>query len=325
MKKALIVSLLLLAWVPGRCQFFRNVDDWLMRRQARQVYDTTYIYRPQTRWLVRTKSFFFGENITLIAGGGEAGANGYGFRIGNGFNYKQTIGGGYRNLAFDVGFMPFGKRSSADFSIKVYGNRIGVKAEGALCYGFSGRATALGHSYDVKPGDVVAMYGMVNAYYAFNGGRFSMPAAMTQSYFQRRSAGSLLAVVSVRAMPVTVLDEAIREMQMERAFCALAGAGLGYGYNWVPSRHWLVHACLNETVGIWNAAAMSIQGYEKEFRRESPIFVTAGSFALLYYYRKWYFGMYADFDNMLFLGEDKLSMIMGRTKSSANLTVGIRF
>lgn len=325
MKKVFIFVLLLMVCVPGRCQFFRNLDDWLKRRQEKQVYDTTYIFRPQERWLVRTRSFFSGEQITLAAVDGYNQSNQYGFMVGSGLNYRQTIGGGYRNLALDIGFSPFGKKTSADFAINIYGNRFGLKMSGAFTYGLSGSAMALGNTYDVQPGDIASIYGQVSAYYAFNGRRFSIPAAMNQSYRQRKSAGSLLATASACLLPVLVLEDAAKNLQVERAMCGLIGAGLGYGYNWVPSEHWLVHACVTETVGIWNAAYMVVRGYDQDFKRDTPIFVTYGSFAVLYYYRKWYFGMYADLDALVFLGKDNLDMVMGRMKNSTNLTVGVRF
>ena len=70
---------------------------------------------------------------------------------------------------------------------------------------------------------------------------------------------------------------------------------------------------------------MRIKGIDRDLKRHTPIFVTTGSVALLYYYRKWYFGAYGALDSLLFMGEDDASMLMGRLKSSANLTAGIRF
>ena len=60
-------------------------------------------------------------------------------------------------------------------------------------------------------------------------------------------------------------------------------------------------------------------------RQSKQAYDTTGSVALLYYYRKWYFGAYGALDSLLFMGEDDASMLMGRLKLSANLTAGIRF
>lgn len=324
-KRLLIFLLLLLVWVPGRAQFFRRLDNWLKARQEKQPYDTTYIYRPQEKWLVRTRSLFWGESLSLVTGGVDTGNLGSGFIVGSGLGFKQTIGGGYRNLTLDLGYAPFGKKTAADFSLRIFGNRFGLTVGSSMTFGYAGGATAQGQTFTVQSGDIVGIYGQISAYYAVNGRRFSFPAAMNQSYRQLHSAGSLFVLASARALPVIVLDEELRDMHMESAICALAGAGLGYGYNWVPSEHWLVHACLNETVGIWNSTVMSFQDYERDFKRNTPIFVTTGSFAVLYYYRKWYFGLYADFDSLLFAGEDNVAMMMGRMKSSTNLTIGVRF
>ena len=325
MKRAFIVVSLILWCVPGYCQFFQKIDNWLRQRQSKQVYDTTYIYRPQEKWLVRTKANVGMEGYTLGAAGGEIGFAGYGLIVANRPRYKHSIGGGYRHLTLDIGFTLFGKQETADFALNIYGNRLGLMLEGSLTSGLMGAATAGGNSFKVNPGTVAGIYGQVKAYYAFNGGRFSLPAAVTQAYRQRRSAGSLLALVSAGVMPVIAIDDEIRDKYFEQAVCAYAGAGLGYGYNWVPSQHWLVHACLTETVGIWNGTSMRIKGIDRELKRHTPIFVTTGSVSLLYYYRKWYFGAYGTLDSLLFMGEDDASMLMGRLKSSANLTAGIRF
>ena len=50
------------------------------------------------------------------------------------------------------------------------------------------------------PEDMLAVKTLnVNAYYAFDSSRFSYPAAFSQSYIQRRSAGSFLLAFSGQA------------------------------------------------------------------------------------------------------------------------------
>ena len=96
----------------------------------------------------------------------------------------------------------------------------------------------------------------VNAYYAFNNRRFSYPAAFSQSYIQRRSAGSFLLAASGMWQDVNLGDQSsgVEELKLKMTNI---GIGAGYGYNFVPYKGWLLHISALPTFIVYNHATMT--------------------------------------------------------------------
>lgn len=97
----------------------------------------------------------------------------------------------------------------------------------------------------------------INGYYLFNGRRFSQAAAYDQSVIQRHSAGSLM-------LGATWYQSSLDYSKTNNVgFVQMAGGvgrikfhqfniGLGYGYNWVPARGWLLNAMVMPTLSVYN-------------------------------------------------------------------------
>ena len=317
------VLALVLSAVPARGQLLKDIDMLLKNNQARQVYDTTYIYRPQERFLIRTQSLFSTESLVLE--GQTATSGGFAIDGSSLFQYRQTIGIGYRSIVLDVGFIP-GKQKSAGLELKINGNRIGVSAGGSISFGMTGAYTQGGVTQPLPEMCLVGLHAYFNTYYAFNGKRFSMPAATNQNYRQRRSAGSPLATLSAQIYGTAPNPDILPDSPVSSILTSLLGLGGGYGYNWVPTDHWLIHLSLTETVGFLNNSVIRLHDESQiRFRQEVPVFVTAGNAAVLYYWRKWYFGLHVKADHLLFYGKKDLTFSVNRFNSVANLTVGVRF
>ena len=71
----------------------------------------------------------------------------------------------------------------------------------------------------------------LNAFYVFNSRRFSYPAAFSQTYIQRRSAGSFLLAFSGQGQLGKLKMEKNLDFKMMNI-----GLGAGYGYNFVPGK-----------------------------------------------------------------------------------------
>ena len=114
----------------------------------------------------------------------------------------------------------------------------------------------------------------INAYYFFNHRHYAQAAAYSFSKFQRRNAGSLLAGVSVSHRNFTLLYRDTPEELRDQAFYDEYGddaddieetmfdytdlsLNVGYGYNWVLSRQWLINATALLYSGIKFAHAKS--------------------------------------------------------------------
>ncbi len=321
-RRILAVCLLFLCWSTADAQFFKGIDEWLRQRQARQPYDTTYIYRPQERWLVRERSFFDGQRIGMVARTGDDLSS---LSVGSGLKFRQSFGFGYRNINLDIGFNPFKTNQTLALDVSTYGNRLCFTGYFGFLGGMSGLAEVNGTTVELPRETVGGMRGVLELCYSFNGSRFSMAAARAQSYRQLRSAGSLLALASAQFYGAAITESAPAELTLHNAISALLGLGLGYGYNWVPSEHWLIHLCLTETVGLLNYSMLTMGEQQVDFREKTPVLAGTAALAVCYYYKKFYFSASSRFENLLHLSVGDTDFFNGFTTSQAVLSAGIRF
>ena len=97
----------------------------------------------------------------------------------------------------------------------------------------------------------------LNGYYVFNGRRYSQAAAYNQSVIQRHSAGSLL-------LGATWYQSSFDYSDIMNGFFMIYGdgtsrikvhqanIGVGYGYNWVPFRGFVVNVMAMPTISVYN-------------------------------------------------------------------------
>lgn len=97
----------------------------------------------------------------------------------------------------------------------------------------------------------------INGYYVFNGRHYSQAAAYNQSVIQRRSAGSLLAgatwyqssfdLSAPENSLFVLLSKNVGRIKMHQA-----NIGIGYGYNFVPFRGFVINAMAMPTISVYN-------------------------------------------------------------------------
>ena len=119
----------------------------------------------------------------------------------------------------------------------------------------------------MERGDATMKVLNVAGYYTFNHRRFSFPAAFTQSYIQRRSAGSWLAGISYQGGSIKTTDDLKARnpnAPETRIYVGHVGIGGGYGYNWVLGRRWLLHLSMLPTFVVYNRNNMTVRGQRKE-------------------------------------------------------------
>ena len=97
----------------------------------------------------------------------------------------------------------------------------------------------------------------LNGYYVFNGRRYSQAAAYNQSVIQRHSAGSLL-------LGATWYQSSFDYSDIKNGYFMIFGdgtsrikvhqanIGVGYGYNWVPFRGFVVNVMAMPTLSVYN-------------------------------------------------------------------------
>ena len=108
----------------------------------------------------------------------------------------------------------------------------------------------------------------LDGYYVFRGKRYSQAAAYNQSVIQRRSAGSFLLGLSWYQSSVDLSDKLNGDIilaanNVGKMKIHQANIGIGYGYNWVPARNWLVNVMAMPTVSVYNR--VKITKYESNY------------------------------------------------------------
>ena len=126
----------------------------------------------------------------------------------------------------------------------------------------------------------------LNAYYVFNNRRFSYPAAFSQSYVQRRSAGSFLLAASGMGQRATYDWEQGLKLKMFNI-----GIGAGYGYNFVPHRGWLLHISALPTFIVYSNTSMTLGDDQLDLSYRFPEVIITGRGAVVRQWGNKFFGL----------------------------------
>ena len=219
--------------------------------------DTAYITRPTTKWT------FVGR---LNVSGAKIEAEG--LEEGHHFNSEMTadrkatlsVGVSYLGFSFNAALNPaklMGKYRDYELNFNSYGKRFGFDVIYQDAKNFTGWHDRDGmERIDMSAGMLKVRTLNLNAFYVFNSRRFSYPAAFTQSYIQRRSAGSFLLAASGQGQHGTVSSD-FTALSSEMDFkMTNIGIGAGYGYNYVPASGWLLHISALPTFIFYSKTSM---------------------------------------------------------------------
>ena len=297
-----------------------QVDSALAARYYRyNTIDTAYITRPQTKWTVVAR---------LNVSGSEIESKG----IDNGlhFNAKMTaerkstvsIGVSYLGISLNAALNPaklMGKYRDYELNFNIYGKRFGLDVIYQDARNFKGWHDMDGMERIELPAGMMSVKTWnVNTYYAFNGRRFSYPAAFTQSYIQRRSAGSFMLAASGQGQRCTIdWDEVIRLKMTNIAI------GAGYGYNYVPSQGWLLHISALPTFIVYSNTSMTFGDNRVPMHYHFPEVIITGRGAVVRQAGNKFFGMSMVY-NFTNIGSES-SFTVHNTKWRIRTFFGLRF
>jgi hypothetical protein len=221
---------------------------------------------------------------------------------------------GYTFDLKNLGFNNNGQKRELDLSI--YSSQIGID----LFYRRTGsdyklRSIDLGEDVDTRALEGVPFDGVsagvtgVNVYYIFNHGRFSYPAAFSQSTLQKRSCGSWIAGVGYTrnsldldyeklqktfdlhlGKNVAKVDTSLYFNQIRYTDYTLSG---GYAWNQVLPHHWLLAA--SGQLGLaYKKSTGDVEGNAQAgFNFENVNLDAVGRFGVVYNNMRWYAGMSA--------------------------------
>ena len=330
MKKPLILALVisLFAISPlishhfgnaGAQSLLHRIDSMLTERYRNGNIDTAYVVRPQTKWTVRARLNVSGTMIET-----EGVENGGHFKSEMTADYKTTIslGVSYLGLSLSASLNPAklaGKYSDYEVGLNYYGKRLGFEFNYQDAHNFKGWHESDGMPRIELPADLLKVKTLnMNTYYCFNSRRFSYPAAFTQSYIQRQSAGSFLLAASLQGQHATFNGDNEMELKMTNI-----GIGAGYGYNYVPARGWLLHISALPTFIVYSNTSLSFDDAGVPLHYHFPEVIITGRGAVVRQAGNKFYGLSMVY-NFTNVGDDK-SLAVYNTKWRVRTFFGVRF
>ena len=286
-----VLALLAMAGEADAQSIFQRVDSMLTIRYRKGDVDTAYITRPQTKWTFTARYNISGAQIES-----EGIENGRHFKSEMKADYKSTlsVGVSYLGFSLNASLNPakmLGKYSDYELNFNSYGKRFGFDVIYQDAKNYTGWTETDGMERVTLPADLLSMKTLnVNAFYVFNNRRFSYPAAFSQSYIQRRSAGSFLLAASGMGQRGTVNGERL-DMEETAFKMTNIGLGAGYGYNYVPGQGWLLHISALPTFIVYSNTSMTFGDTKVPLKYHFPEVIITGRGAAVYQWAGKFLGL----------------------------------
>ena len=304
-----------------------SVDRILTTRYYRSSYDTNYVVRPVGRLTFKVRVNESGDDLHF-----KGTINGLKSRADLHTLHKTTISftASYRGISGSFAINPAKMRGSYtdyEFSFSYYSSRFSVDATYHRSSTLSGDIVNGEYTGHLQSNDLNLKVANLAAYYVFNYRRFSYPAAFTQSYLQRRSAGSWLLGLSYQGGSIVTRDE-LKERSTTAPDIQLKighlGVGGGYGYNFVLGKrsNWLIHASMTPTLVIYNHNKMTVNGTPKEAEHIRFNMIFNERAAIVWNFLPRYFASITfNMTNSIF---DDNVVVMNQNKWRVRAAVGVR-
>lgn len=299
-------------------------DSILAGRYGRITFDTLYIRRPEGRWTVKLRGNMSGADIW--ARGVRDGVQ-FSSRVQSDYRATMSAAVTYRGLSLGIAINPAklaGKNKDNEFNLTSYGNKFGFDVTYQTSHTYHGSVTADGSDkVNLSKGMVSQKALNANVYYAFNGRRFSIPAAFSQSYVQRRSAGSVMVGMIFDGQNTEIVKPDAFGGGNARLKVVELALGAGYGYNFVAGRRWLFHLSALPALDVFVKSSVS-DGVERlTLSYKFPSIIFSGKAAAVYSWRNKFAGatMVLNFSGT----GDEERLHVGRSKWRLRVFYGFRF
>ena len=296
----------------------QHVDSMLTRKYRKGDIDTAYIMRPQTKWTITARMNVSGAKIEC-----EGMEDGRHFKSEMEANRKATLSVGVSYLGFTLSaaLNPaklMGKYQDYELNFNSYGRRFGFDVIYQDAKNFTGWHDHDGMERIELPDGMLKVKTLnVNAFYVFNSRRFSYPAAFSQSYIQRRSAGSFLLAASAQGQHATLDGAQATKLKMTNI-----GLGAGYGYNYVPGQGWLLHISALPTFIVYSNTSMTFIDDRVPLHYHFPEVIITGRGAVVRQWGNKFIGLSMVF-NYTHIGNEE-SLAIHNTKWRIRTFFGLR-
>lgn len=276
MIRKIFISILILAGVSftdaqaqklDKHQRRHRLDSLLTARYYRSPYDTNYVVRPEGKLTLKVRLNQSGNSFNA-----KGTVDGTYSKAELSTSHKTTvsIGASYRGISASLALNPSklsGAYKDYELNLNYYSSRF------SLDFSYQRSETLSGDIYlgddvnQLESGSVTLKVVNLAGYYAFNHRHFSYPAAFTQSYIQRRSAGSWLAGITYQGGRIETSDD-LKAKNPDATDISIkighVGIGGGYGYNLVIGKKLLLNLSLLPTVVVYNNNDFTVNGDKKE-------------------------------------------------------------
>lgn len=302
----------------GLWRVVKRADSLLTARYRRGNVDTAYVVRPATNWTLTARLNMYATLLEM-----EGKQDGTPFTSKMKADYKTTfsVGVNYLGVAVSLSLNPaklLGKYKDFEVNLSSYGRRWGFDVGYQDARNFTGWYQDEGKPRIELPPEVLTMKALnANAYYVLNHRRFSYPAAFSQSYNQRRSAGSFLLGLSGLHMQAETSGTFESLLKMTNI-----GLGAGYGYNWVPWRNWLFHLSVLPTLTVFSHTSLTVSDDRIPLDYHFPEVIVTSRAAIVRQFGNMFAGTRIVYHFTNIGDRDKLSLY--HNKWHARLFVGLR-
>lgn len=303
----------------------RRVDSVLTVRYYRTPYDTNYVVRPEGRLTLKLRLNQTGNTFHS-----RGTVNGIYSKANLRTRFKTTvsIAASYRGLAVALAINPeklSGVYKDYELNLNYYSSRLSLDASYQRSSTLAGDIRRGDENVRLESGGIMLKMVNIAGYYTFNHRRFSYPAAFTQSYIQRRSAGSWLAGFSYQGGSIETtagLKQRNPDASDMRIYIGHVGIGGGYGYNWVIGRKWLLHFSMLPTVVVYNRNNITINGERKRAQHVRLNMIFNERVAVVYNFSPRYFvGLTHVMNSSIF---DDNAVVVNQNKWRARAFFGLR-
>ncbi len=303
-----------------------KLDSMLTARYYRIPYDTNYVIRPEGRLTLKVILNQTGNSFKA-----KGTINGSQTKAQLSTSHKSTlsVGASYRGISVSVALNPaklYGVYKDYELNLNYFSNRISLDFSYQRSESLSGDIENSRGSVYMESGNISLKMVNLVGYYAFNHRRFSYPAAFTQSYIQRRSAGSWLAGLSYLGGSLKTNEEmklTHPDALEETIHIGHLGIGGGYGYNLVLGKKLLLHLSFLPTFVVYNGDRIEIDGHERESQPVRMNMIFNERISILYNFSPRYFaGMMGMINHSVF---DDASVTINQNKWRARMSFGMRF
>lgn len=270
MRKTLLmvaVALVTSMTAQTRDQIIRQrVDSLLTEHYYHTPYDTNYVVRPEGSLTLKVRMNQTGNSFHA-----KGTVNDFYCKADLSTSHKTTfsIAGNYRGIGIGMAINPYkwsGVYKDYEFNLNYYSSKLSFDFSYQRSESLAGDIERGDNDSRLESGDVMLKVVNLAGYYTFNHRRFSFPAAFTQSYIQRRSAGSWLAGISYQGGSIETTD-ALKTRNPDapdtRIYIGHFGIGGGYGYNWVLGKRWLLHFSMLPTFVVYNRNNFTVNDERK--------------------------------------------------------------